>query len=92
MKYKPLKSRFAYDLPNMMAYFVYAYAKLSMLQYVYDFLDKFIDQSKYQFLQMDTVSLSCTYCISTLCVQNRIFFAGLALYGDFPGLTLYETW
>ncbi len=52
------KRQIRFDLPNVMAYFVYAYAKLSMLEYVYDFLDKFIDQRRYQFLQMDTVSLS----------------------------------
>jgi len=49
------KRRLTFDLPNIMGFFVYAYAKLRMLQFVYDFMDKFIDERLYQFLQMDTV-------------------------------------
>jgi len=51
------KGKIVYDLPNIMAFFVYAYAKLSMLEFVYDFMDEFVDESKYQLLQMDTDSL-----------------------------------
>ena len=54
------KRRLVYDLPNIMGFCVYAYAKLSMLQFVYDFLDRFVDESQYQFLQMDTV----IFCLS----------------------------
>ena len=50
------KRRIKYDLPNIMGFFVYAYAKMAMLQFVYDFMDVYIDESQYQFLQMDTVS------------------------------------
>jgi len=51
------KRKIVYDLPNVMGFFVYAYAKLSMLEFVYDFLDRFVDESQYQLLQMDTVSI-----------------------------------
>ena len=38
-------------------YFVYQYAKLRMLQFYYDFLDKYVDRSDFQVCQMDTDSL-----------------------------------
>jgi len=37
-------------------FFVYQYAKLRMLQFYFDFLDKYLDRSDYQYCEMDTDS------------------------------------
>ncbi|XP_071805255.1 uncharacterized protein [Asterias amurensis] len=44
------------DLPQQIGLFVYQYAKLKMLQFYYEFLDKYIDRSDFQLCQMDTDS------------------------------------
>ena len=36
--------------------FILQYAKLHMLQFYYDFLDKFIDRTDFQYCEMDTDS------------------------------------
>ena len=50
------KQSITYDLPNVISFFVYCYAKQAMLSFVYDFMTKFFTKRQYQFLQMDTVS------------------------------------
>ena len=37
-------------------FFVYQYAKLRMLQFYFDFLDKYLDRSDFQYCEMDTDS------------------------------------
>ena len=37
-------------------FFVYQYAKLRMLQFYYDFLDKYLERSDFQYFEMDTDS------------------------------------
>ena len=37
-------------------FFVYQYAKLLMLAFDYDFLDKYLDRSDYAYIEMDTDS------------------------------------
>ena len=44
------------DLPIHIGFFVYSYAKLRMLQFYYDLVDKFVDRSNYEYCQMDTDS------------------------------------
>ena len=44
------------DLPLQIGFFVYQYAKLLMLEFYYDFLDKFLDRSDFQYVEMDTDS------------------------------------
>ncbi len=44
------------DLPLHIGFFVYQYAKLKMLQFHYQFLDKFVDRRDYQLCEMDTDS------------------------------------
>ena len=46
-----------YDLPIQIGFMVYQYAKLKMLQFYYDFLDKYIDRRDYELCEMDTDSL-----------------------------------
>ena len=51
-----MKHKIVYDLPHHIAFFVYQYAKLKMLQLRYDLLDRFIDHSDYEMVEMDTDS------------------------------------
>ena len=44
------------DLPLQIGLFVYQYAKLRMLQFYFDFLDKYVDRSDFQYVEMDTDS------------------------------------
>ena len=44
------------SLPIQVGFFVYQYAKLRMLQFYYDFLDKYLDRSDFQMCEMDTDS------------------------------------
>ena len=53
MKKKSIKL----NLPTQLGYFILQYAKLRMLEFYYDCIDKFVDRSKFQLLEMDTDSL-----------------------------------
>ena len=44
------------DLPLQIGVAVYHLAKLRMLQFYYDFIDKYIDRSDFELLEMDTDS------------------------------------
>ena len=44
------------DLPIQVGFFVYQYAKLRMLQFYFDFIDKYLDRSDFQYCEMDTDS------------------------------------
>ena len=44
------------NLHIQVGFFVYQYAKLRMLQFYYDFLDKYLDRSDFQMCEMDTDS------------------------------------
>ena len=44
------------NLHMQIGFFVYQYAKLHMLQFYFDFLDKYLDRSDYQYCEMDTDS------------------------------------
>ena len=46
-----------YDLPIQIGFMVYQYAKLKMLQFYYDFLDKYVDRRDFELCEMDTDSL-----------------------------------
>ena len=50
------KVRLTYDLPLHIGFFVYQYAKLRMLQFYYDFIDRYLDRSLFQYCEMDTDS------------------------------------
>ena len=50
------KKKIKYDLPLHIRFFVYQYAKLRMLAFYYDFLDKYLDRQDYQYIEMDTDS------------------------------------
>ena len=44
------------NLPMQIGFFVYQYAKLRMLQFYFDFLDKYLDRRDFQYCEMDTDS------------------------------------
>ena len=48
------KRKIKYDLPLQIGFFVYQYAKLRMLQFYYDVVDRFIDRADFEVLEMDT--------------------------------------
>lgn len=48
------KKKIRFDLPVLIAFFVYSYAKLRMLQFYYDFLIKVLDPSDFELVEMDT--------------------------------------
>ena len=45
-----------YTLPLHIGFFVYQYAKLRMLQFYYDFVDRYIERPLFQYCEMDTDS------------------------------------
>ena len=51
------KAHVKWYLPLQIGYFVYQYAKLRMLEFYYDCIDKYIDRKDFQLCEMDTDSL-----------------------------------
>ena len=49
-------TRVVQDLPLQIGFFVYQEAKLHMLKFYYDFIDKYVRRCDYQYCQMDTDS------------------------------------
>ena len=49
--------KIVWDLPMQIGFFVYQYAKLRMLEFYYDFIDRYIDRSDFELIEMDTDSL-----------------------------------
>ena len=58
-KIKSLKKKVINDLPIQIGLFVYLNAKLTMLQFLYDFLFKFCQKEKLSLLETDTDSFYC---------------------------------
>ena len=50
------KSRIKMDLPTQIGFFVLNYAKLRMLEFYYDFVDKYLGRSNFEYCEMDTDS------------------------------------
>ena len=55
-----------FDLPLQIAFMVYQYAKLRMLQFYYDFLDFYIERPLFQYCELDTDSAYLALARSTL--------------------------
>ena len=51
------KRKINWALSLQIGYLVYQYTKLRILQFYYDFLDKFVSREDFQLLEMDTDSL-----------------------------------
>jgi hypothetical protein len=52
-----LKKKTLWDLPLQIGFFVYQYAKLRMLEFYYDFIDRYVARTDFQLCEMDTDSL-----------------------------------
>jgi hypothetical protein len=50
------KKRIILDTPVYLAFFILCYAKQRMLEFYYEFMDKYIDRSNFEYLEMDTDS------------------------------------
>ena len=50
------KSVVKYTLPLHIGFFVYQYAKLRMLQFYYDFVDRYVERPLFQYCEMETDS------------------------------------
>ena len=59
-----------WDLPLQIGFFVYQYAKLRMLEFYYDCLDRFVDRSDFVMAQMDTDS--AYIALSKACLEDAI--------------------
>jgi len=64
------KSKIELNLPVQIGYFILQLAKLRMLSFYYDFLDKFLERESFQLTQMDTDSLY--FAISSDSLQECI--------------------
>ena len=57
------KSVVKYTLPLHIGFFVYQYAKLRMLQFYYEFVDRYVERPLFQYCEMDTdsayIALAC---------------------------------
>jgi hypothetical protein len=60
------KKNINWGLPLQIGFFVYQYAKLRMLQFHFDFVDRFVSRQDYQLLEMDTDSLYMALSTSSL--------------------------
>ena len=50
------KACMTYDIPLHIGFFVYQFAKLRMLQFYYDFIDRHVERPMFQYCEMDTDS------------------------------------
>ena len=64
------KKKIKLDLPLQVGFFVYQYAKLRMLQFYYDFLDKYMHRSDFEYCEMDTDS--AYIAISGECLEDLV--------------------
>ncbi|XP_053380961.1 uncharacterized protein LOC128549018 [Mercenaria mercenaria] len=60
------KQRIKLDLPVQLGFFILQYAKLRMLQFYYDLLDKYVDRSDFEYMEMDTDSAYMAISASSL--------------------------
>lgn len=64
------KKKVVMDLPVHRGFFILNYAKLRMLRFYHDFLDEFIQRSKFQLVTMDTDSYY--FALSTSCMEDAV--------------------
>lgn len=79
------KKNILWNLPCQIGFFVYQYAKLRMLEFYYDFLDRFVSRSDFQLLEMDTDSFYLA--LSRLSLDEVV---NPRLRRDF--LSVYKNW
>ena len=60
------KSVVKYTLPLHIGFFVYQYAKLRMLQFYYDFVDRYVERPLFQYCEMDTDSAYIALAVESI--------------------------
>ena len=60
------KSKIEFKLPELVGFFVYQYAKLKMLDFYYNFLQKYLKWDSFEMLEMDTDSTYFSFAYDTL--------------------------
>ena len=58
------------DLPIQIGFFVYGYAKLKLLQFYYEFLDRYIPMKSFEMVQCDTES--CYFALSEPSLRQAV--------------------
>ena len=61
-----LPAKIKWDLPNTVGFAVYCYAKLRMLEFYYDCLQRFVPRERFQLLETDTDSLYLSLATDSL--------------------------
>lgn len=85
------KKKIKFNFSVLVAFFVYSYAKLGMLEFYYDFLDKVLPRDAFEMIEMDTGGLTVdfspkmsnlrfdliliNYSLLTTCVSDTLYFA-----------------
>ena len=64
------KKKINLNLPTQIGYFILQYAKLRMLSFHYDCMDKLVDRSQYQLMETDTDSYY--YAIADVSIENLV--------------------
>ena len=89
------KKTITFGLPLQIAFMVYQYAKLRMLQFYYDLLDYYIERPLFQYCEMDTDSASLALARS--CLDEIVFHTKKELIifntgrNDFPVFAVTRT-
>ena len=60
------KKSITYDLPLQIGFWTYQHAKLTMLSFYYDVIDRFISRDDFSLLEMDTGKFRFFRCFKTL--------------------------
>jgi hypothetical protein len=85
------KTKIRLNLPVQIGYFILQYAKLHMLQFYYDFLDKFVDRVDFEYCEMDTdsayMALSTPDFLSAVKPRMKDYVHGLQGHCQ-PGLEI----
>ena len=63
---KSLKKYVTFDLPIQIGMYVYSWAKLKMLEFVYDCIKKYVPDDCYKFIEIGTDSLYLSLCSNSL--------------------------
>jgi hypothetical protein len=74
------KREITMDLPLQVGVAVYYLAKLRMLQFYYDFIDKYINREDFELLEMDTNSNYFTFSEDSI---DKYYIDSIDKYGPF---------
>ena len=82
------KSVVRYNLPLHIGLYVYQYAKLRILQFYYDFVDRYVDRSLFHYCEMDTDSACIALAGESIEISSHQSIASIASNTDRNGCRL----